>query len=122
VTLYVYVMGAPDGCVMKVGWSANPDRRLSDLRKRHSKLGLQLLLVHQSANAKGLEAAAHRLLRSRKLRGEYFLASPAEAKAAVRRAFLEMNMPFGIAKETRPIAEAHFARRYAEATVDGAAS
>lgn len=116
-TAFVYVIGAPDGCVMKIGFSANPKQRLCDLRKQRSRLGLELLLARQCENARGIEGLAHRLLRHRKLRGEWFLASPREAAEAVRTAFFLLSMPLGIEGERRAIAEAAIEQRYEQAAL-----
>lgn len=65
----VYFLGAGDGSRVKIGWSRNITRRLVALQTGAHQT---LTVLHASPGGMSLERALHRVLASRRLRGEWF--------------------------------------------------
>lgn len=78
----VYVIEADNGHV-KIGISRNPQNRLAQLQTATS-LQLSLAHVEQTERASELEQATHTVLASKRLIGEWFNASVAEAVRTIK--------------------------------------
>ena len=88
---WVYVIGADDG-PRKIGYSTQPARRLSSLKKEAPKGAVILhgTLLSQYEAVK-VEARAHQILADRRSHGEWFNVSTDEAIAAVVQATTELE-------------------------------
>lgn len=78
----LYVMGSAIG-LTKIGISDDPSARLRTIQ---AASGIRLSLVHSSdktANARSIEAAAHKLLASKRKTGEWFDVTAEEAIEAL---------------------------------------
>lgn len=86
ISAFVYAMGAPGDDLIKIGRSANPERRLKQVRADSRILNLALLHVESTENAIAAEQWAHRLLSAERIyrNEEWFLVSPARAIDAVK--------------------------------------
>jgi hypothetical protein len=79
--VYIVVDGAGR---RKIGFSGNVENRLRDLQVGHpSKLELERFFVCGSTEGNLVERTAHKLLASKRLQGEWFDVSFAEACAAI---------------------------------------
>jgi hypothetical protein len=89
---YVYVIHAEDGDV-KIGVAKNAWNRLKGLQTAHSrKLSIFYKIGCLSrVEAYAIESRAHKILENRALEGEWFSASPEDARAAVERAICDMR-------------------------------
>jgi hypothetical protein len=88
---FVYVIGATDG-PQKIGIAANPTTRLAGIQTGSAlRLEVFALVAVAQAEARAVEAHAHSLLQDRRIRGEWFDVSPAEARCAVERAVVAVR-------------------------------
>ena len=89
--MYVYVIASSPHTV-KIGYSADPDRRLQQLQVGHER---QLVLVHQEKvgeiQAPILEKLIHRANRHKTVRGEWFDLSHQEAILEVKFAVIRYS-------------------------------
>jgi Meiotically up-regulated gene 113 len=74
-TASVYVIGATGHDAVKIGWAADPRRRLRDLQIG-CPLELTLLWAFPTADVTAVEAALHRKFNANWLRGEWFDLGP----------------------------------------------
>lgn len=87
---YIYVICEAEGATaVKIGFSANPDKRVLQLQAGHAT---PLVVYHRervaSDKVRGMEKVIHRLLSHRKLTGEWFGLSPEEAALQVKHAMI----------------------------------
>lgn len=84
---YVYVIGAEDG-PQKIGIASDPENRLTIFQTGNpAALKVSAALPISRDKAFAVESYAHRLLAHKRVRGEWFNVSPADAAKAVRMAF-----------------------------------
>ncbi len=88
---YIYVICEQTEAVtpVKIGFSANPEKRLRQLQTGHAT---PLTLFHQeevpAQNVRALERAIHQELRHRKSRGEWFNLTPEDAVCEIKHALI----------------------------------
>jgi len=88
---YIYVICEHTEGVtpVKIGFSANPEKRLKQLQTGQSN---QLVLFHKeevpAQNVRALERVIHQELRHRKSRGEWFNLTPKEAVSEIKHALI----------------------------------
>lgn len=88
---YIYIIceKADETKPLKIGFSADPDKRLRQLQTGQSS---SLMLFHKeevpTEQVKALEKVIHRLLRHKKVRGEWFNISPEDAVAEIKHALI----------------------------------
>lgn len=81
---YVYVIGAEDG-PQKIGVANDPQSRRAMLQTGNpSLLGVAAAVPVARRHALAVEKQAHRILKSKRIRGEWFNVSPEEAADAIR--------------------------------------
>ncbi len=85
----VYAIGMAGHDAVKLGWTANPAKRLRDLQIG-CPLALTLLWVLPTSDAPGVEAALHRKFRDRQIQGEWFDLGPGGWRIA-RQAYNEIT-------------------------------
>jgi len=84
---YLYAMAMPEGGPVKVGFSADPERRARDLQRQgHKAIFIFGLWPVGKQMAMAAERYAHWLLRHQHYRGEWFNATREEAGAAIQKA------------------------------------
>lgn len=87
--IYVICENAENISTVKIGFSANPDRRLKQLLTAQAN---PLVLFHKEevppASVRALERVIHKELSYRKARGEWFSISPEDAVATIRHALI----------------------------------
>lgn len=79
----IYVIGASENGPVKIGQANNPQARCLDLQTGHPQ-ALRVLLERQCNDATAVERFAHRMLAIKRLNGEWFDASLAEAAACIK--------------------------------------
>jgi hypothetical protein len=87
---YIYVIcEGKDASSVKIGFSANPERRVKQLQTGHEGT---LSLIHKeeipAANVRAMEEIVHKLLRHRKVRGEWFNLTADDAVAEIKHAVI----------------------------------
>jgi predicted GIY-YIG superfamily endonuclease len=86
---YIYAIG-PEAGPLKIGYTADPASRLGNLQVGHSeKLIIHYLREMDSARVWAMEQLIHRGIRYKKIRGEWFDISPADAKLEIDDAFMK---------------------------------
>ena len=90
--MFLYVIGAVTDGPVKLGISADPDRRVCQLQTGHSQ---RLQVYHtepvQPEKAHLFERLLHKCLRHRRIRGEWFNLSVEQAIADLRFVFIEYD-------------------------------
>lgn len=87
----VYVITADR--VVKIGVSANPAKRASDIQtSQHCEVRVWWAIKVREDQAFAVERATHRILSHYHTRGEWFMASPETAREAIGMAIAEMGM------------------------------
>lgn len=94
----IYIIG-PEGGPYKVGWSADPKTRLSNLQVGQAQeIKLHYSETTETEVAKVIEKLIHRQIGYKRVRGEWFDVTLEEAIAEVRFAFIrwedEPNLSF----------------------------
>jgi len=89
--MFVYIMTMPRG-LKKIGVSAHPEFRLRQLQIANPNF-IELALTRRvpRSTARWIERRAHKLLASKRVRGEWFKASLAESFWAVKTAMQESD-------------------------------
>jgi len=99
--IYVICEDAATSTV-KIGFSANPDRRLKQLQTAQSN---PLILFHKeevpAASVRALERVIHKELSYRKARGEWFSISPEDAVATIKHAMIRYGEIDDLAQRMR---------------------
>lgn len=98
------VYAISDGRAIKIGFAVDPVKRLADLQIAHSQ---PLRLIHSRAcsDAAKAERRAHRLLREKRLRGEWFDLSEQEAVFAIDLAIMRDTTPPRASRKPKPRAQ-----------------
>ena len=87
---FIYVIGTENG-PKKIGISVSPERRLDEIQVgNHASLSVLWSVPFPAHEVQGVEQNAHRLLKEKRLAGEWFAVSQEEALRAIERA---RNMP-----------------------------
>lgn len=94
---WVYVIGSDDG-PMKIGIATDPQSRLVEIQVGHP-FKLKVLHSWRHEAAAKVELAAHKLLRGKRLQGEWFSVTQEEASAAVERAIKRKDREDAKSKE-----------------------
>lgn len=86
---YIYIISESTDGPVKIGFSANPDRRLKQLQTGHSG-ALTVQYKHEvlAENVKALERIIHRTLAHKRSRGEWFTISTEDAILEVKHAVM----------------------------------
>lgn len=109
-TCSVYVIG-PDAGAQKIGIARSPVHRLATMQVGSAEdLRLHYVRVMDRVSAYDVEKSAHRLLRDKHRRGEWFDVTPQEARAAVDASTLAASQAAGDALEVLVSAGALSAR------------
>lgn len=86
---YLYVICESETAPVKIGFSADPNKRLRQLQTGHPA---PLTLYHKEEvrkdQVRGLEKAIHKELSHRRKQGEWFSLSPEEAVSEIRHALI----------------------------------
>ena len=86
---YLYVICEANTAPVKIGFSADPDKRLKQLQTGHP---VQLTLFHKeevaAVQVRGLEKAIHNQLRHKRQQGEWFALSPEDAVFEIKHALI----------------------------------
>ena len=87
--LYVICEDIDEPAAVKIGFSAQPEKRLRQLQTGHSTT-LRVFYTEEVEQEKvrGLERVLHKLLKRFNLRGEWFSLKPEDAVAEVRHAVI----------------------------------
>lgn len=88
--MFLYVIcESENASSVKIGVSANPDRRVKQLQTGHeAKLSVFHRETVDSKKAKPLETLVHRALAHKKIRGEWFALSPQDAALEIKHAII----------------------------------
>lgn len=97
---YVYAIGATGHRAVKIGWAANPDKRLRDLQCG-CPLPLALLWAFPVDDAQGVERFLHRRFHRQRMQGEWFDLGPDGALVA-RQEFAQVTGRPDLAPEPEP--------------------
>jgi hypothetical protein len=101
---YIYVIceEVATSSTVKIGFSADPERRLRQLQTAQSN---PLVLIHKeevpAASVRALERLIHKELRHRKARGEWFTMSPEDAIAEIKHAMIRYGDIENLAQRVR---------------------
>lgn len=82
-TRYVYVIGDPNQCVVKIGWSCHPRERLTQLQ---GSSPFPLTLWWATVGTSALEVRLHHEFKAQRLNGEWFEFPEGNAVARIKEA------------------------------------
>ena len=97
---YVYAIGAAGHRAVKIGWAANPAKRLRDLQCG-CPIPLTALWAFPADDAQGVERFLHRRFRHQRMQGEWFDLGPDGALIA-RQAFAQITGQPDLAPDLEP--------------------
>lgn len=86
--MIIYVIGSAADGPLKIGMSANPQARVSELQTGHASRLRVWVTFHATSrqHARAVEKAVHASLRDKRSSGEWFRVTVAEAAAAIIKA------------------------------------